>query len=167
MSLPIELGQGVRKMEEPQNWVYQRYFVGKLIERMRRKTALFPSLGDMQRIVRIRTIHEFDEVVTAPHFGFGTADNYYRLASSGPLLCSIRVPTLILQAKDDPMIPFEPFRKAGIEDNPYLRLHATEHGGHTGFLHVRPEGSPDPDPYWGECRLVQFLTAVARLDGDL
>jgi predicted alpha/beta-fold hydrolase len=162
LSPPIDLGAGVRKMEEPQNWIYQRYFVGKLIERMRRKTALFPGLGDMGRIARVRTIHEFDDVVTAPHFGFGTADNYYRLASSGPLLRDIRVPTLIIQAQDDPLVPFESFRNSGIEANPCLRLLAPRHGGHTGFLGSRPACGQDQDAYWGECRAVQFLSALAK-----
>jgi predicted alpha/beta-fold hydrolase len=161
LSPPIDLGAGVRKMEEPQNWIYQRYFVGKLIERMQRKIALFPNLGDMRRIARVRTIHEFDDVVTAPHFGFGTADNYYRLASSGPLLRSIRVPTLIIQAEDDPLVPFESFRNFGIESNHYLRLLAPRHGGHTGFLGSRPACRQDQDAYWGECRAVQFLSALA------
>jgi uncharacterized protein len=161
LSPPIELELGVRKMEQPQNWFYQRYFVGKLIERMRRKTALFPGIADMKRVDKIRSIREFDDVVTAPHFGYGTAENYYRLASSGPLLRHIRVPTLLVQAKDDPMIPFEPFLNSGIEQNPFLKLLATEHGGHTGFLGAQPAGEHDGDAYWGECRVVQFLAALA------
>jgi hypothetical protein len=160
LSPPIDLAAGVRKMEEPQNWIYQRYFVGKLIERMRRKTALFPDLGDMNRIAKVRTIHEFDDVVTAPHFGFGSADNYYRLASSGPLLRNIRVPTLIIQAQDDPLVPFESFRNPGIESNPWLRLLTPTHGGHTGFLGSRSACREDLDAYWGECRAVQFLSAI-------
>ncbi len=164
VSAPIDLELGVRKMEEPRNWFYQRYFVKKLIERMRRKTAFFPGLADMKRVERIRSIREFDDVVTAPHFGFGTAENYYRLASSRPLLRRIRVPTLLIQAQDDPLIPFEPFLDSGIAQNPSLRLLATKHGGHTGFLAARPAGN-DPDVYWAESRVVQFLTALASDGG--
>lgn len=160
LSTPIDLELGVRRMEKPENWVYQRYFVGNLIQRMRRKTALFPGLADMKRIEKVRSIREFDNVVTAPHFGFGTAENYYRIASSGPLLRFIRVPTLLVQAKDDPMIPFEPFLTYGIAENSHLRLLATERGGHNGFLAARPAGD-DRDEYWGESRAVQFLRALA------
>jgi uncharacterized protein len=96
--------------------------------------------------------------VTAPHFGFGTADNYYRLASCGPLLKKIRVPTLIIQSKDDPMIPFEPFLRYAPESNPWIRLVATDHGGHTGFYAARPTSPGDQDGYWGESRIVQFLS---------
>ena len=79
----------------------------------------------------------------------------------GPFLAQIRVPTLIIQAMDDPLIPFEPFLRSGIEQNPFLRLLATEHGGHTGFLAARPSGN-DQDAYWGESRVVQFLRGLAN-----
>jgi predicted alpha/beta-fold hydrolase len=161
LSPPIDLGRGARKMEERRNWIYQRYFVKRLVERMRRKTALFPGIADMRRVERVRTIWEFDDLVTAPHFGFGTAANYYRLASSGPLLRTIAVPTLIVQAKDDPLIPFAIFQEFGIEENPALRLAVTDRGGHTGFLAARPATPTDLDSYWGECRVVDFLAAVA------
>jgi predicted alpha/beta-fold hydrolase len=72
-----------------------------------------------------------------------------------------------VQAKDDPMIPFDMFLNAGIERNPYLRLLATDHGGHTGFLHGRASAGQDVDAYWGESRVVQFLTNVAVANGDL
>jgi uncharacterized protein len=160
ISPPIDLAAGARKLEEPQNWIYQRYFVRELIRRMERKTLLFPGIADMRRVARVRTIREFDDLVTAPHFGYGTADNYYRLASSGPLLERIRVPTLIIQAVDDPLIPFASFRAAGISENPFLRLLAPAFGGHTGFLGRRPAGAIDQDAYWAECRVVQFLSAV-------
>jgi len=161
MSPPLDLAAGVRKMEEPQNWVYRRYFVRKLIERMRRKTRLFPHLGDMERIARIRTIHEFDDVVTAPHFGFRGADDYYRLASAGPMARNIRVPTLILQAQDDPLVPCASFRSFAIDRNPCVRLEITRHGGHTGFMGMRPASPRDLDEYWGESRIVQFLRNLA------
>jgi hypothetical protein len=166
ISPPIDLAAGVRKMERPENWIYQRYFVGKLIERMRRKTALYPGIADMRRVERVRTIYEFDDVVTAPHFGFGSADNYYRLASCGPLLGNIRTPTLIIQAQDDPMIPFEPFAGTGIAENRFVTLLATKLGGHTGFYapgRVPPE---DRDAYWGESRVVQFLAALEGMRGN-
>jgi uncharacterized protein len=165
LSPPIDLRLCALKMLEPQNWFYQRYFVRNLKERIRRKAALFPKIADLNKLERVQTIYEFDDVVTAPHFGFGSAENYYRIASSAPLLKSIRVPTLLIQSKDDPMIPFQSFRDARIEENPFLRLVATEYGGHTGFLGLRPAIRTDQDAYWGECRAVQFLSALVRERG--
>ena len=85
------LGAGARKIDERSNWIYQRYFVSQLIQRMRRKLEFFPGIADMRRVQRIRTIYEFDDVVTAPHFGYGSADEYYRKASAAPLLHNIRL----------------------------------------------------------------------------
>ncbi len=161
MSPPIDLASGAKKLRERSNWIYERHFVAGLIKRMRRKAELFPGIADMKRVERIRSVYEFDDVVTAPHFGYGRAEDYYRLASSAPLLGRIRVPTLIVQAKDDPMIPFEPFERSGIEQNPYLRLLATRYGGHAGFLATRRTLPSDPDRYWAESRIVDFLSYFA------
>ncbi len=166
LSPPIDLAAGARRIDKPGNRIYQRYFVSRLIERVRRKTELFPGIADMRRVERIRTIYEFDDVVTGPHFGYGRADDYYRLASSAPLLREVRVPTLIVQATDDPMIPFEAFETSGIEDNPCLRLLATRRGGHAGFLTLRRTHPADLDCYWAESRIVDFLTSKARANQD-
>lgn len=159
LSPPIDLARGVREMEKPQNWIYQRYFVTRLIARMRRKCALFPGICDLTRVERVRSIYEFDDLVTAPHFGYGTADNYYRLASSAPLMTRIEVPTLIVAAEDDPIVPFGMFRDSGLDHNPAVRLLAPRHGGHSGFLAARAAGR-DLDSYWGECRAIDFLAAT-------
>jgi hypothetical protein len=111
----------------------------------------------------VRSIYEFDDLITAPHFGFGTADNYYRLASARSLLPRIRVPTLLVQAEDDPMIAFAPFRDSGIVENPLLFLLSTRHGGHAGFLGIQPACAEDQDSYWAESRIVQFLSRLAGL----
>ena len=61
-----------------------------------------------------RTVYEFDDRITAPFFGFGTADNYYATQSSNQYLDRIRIPTLLIQAKDDPLIPFKIYDHPGI-----------------------------------------------------
>ena len=71
---------------------------------------------------------------SAKIFDFGTADNYYRTQSSNQFLEQIRIPTLLVQSKDDPMVPFAMYRHAALAQNPCLRLVAVEHGGHLGFL---------------------------------
>ena len=70
-------------------------------------------------------------------FGFGTADNYYATQSSNQFLKRIRVPALLVQSKDDPMVPFDVYQHPAFEENPCLRLLAVEHGGHLGFLSKR------------------------------
>jgi predicted alpha/beta-fold hydrolase len=161
VSSPIDLALGAQTIGSRKNWLYERYFVSQLVSRLERKAVLYPDIADLRRARRARSIWEFDDLVTGPHFGYGSAENYYRQASSGPLLGRIRIPTLLIQAMDDPLIPFESYRNPEIRQNPFLRLLATREGGHAGFLAARPSGT-DRDPHWAECRVIQFITHLAR-----
>ncbi len=167
VSAPIDLDAAARKMDGPQSRFYQQYFLRKLIARMKRKAEIFPGVWDMREIARVRSIREFDDLVTAPHFGFGSADNYYRLASSGRLLDRIKVPTLMLQSKDDPLIPYESYCNGRIGHNSYLELVVTKYGGHAGFLQLHSKQSSDLDGHWAESRIVQFLSYLAQKNGSM
>jgi predicted alpha/beta-fold hydrolase len=102
----------------------------------------------------VKTIYDFDDRFTAPAFGFGTADNYYATQSSNQFLDRIRVPALLVQAKDDPLIPFEVYQHPSFAQNPYLRLLVVEHGGHLGFLsRTRPR-------FWLDQVLLEWMEQV-------
>jgi uncharacterized protein len=162
ISTPIDLAMGAKMIGARKNWIYERYFLRQLVSRLERKAVLYPAIADLHRARRVRSIWEFDDLVTGPHFGFGNAENYYRMASSGPLLGKVRIPSLLIQSMDDPLIPFESYRIPEIARNPFLRLLATTHGGHAGFLAARPAGN-DRDPYWAEWRVVQFLGHLSEM----
>ncbi|HTM12702.1 MAG TPA: alpha/beta fold hydrolase [Bryobacteraceae bacterium] len=134
VSAPIDLAASVRATGEPRNILYRRRFVAKLKERVRRRNRMAPDLFPLGPLAQVHTIYDFDDLYTAKIFGFGTADNYYRTQSSNQFLEQIRIPTLLVQAKDDPMVPFAMYRHPAIEQNPCLRVVAVEHGGHLGFL---------------------------------
>lgn len=145
VSTPIDLAACVREISRQRNRLYEWRFVGRLRDRYARRHRVMPDQFPARGLSRVRTVYEFDDRFTAPAFGFGTADSYYATQSSLKFLQGIRVPTLLVQAKDDPMIPFPVFENAGIERNPYLRLLAVEHGGHLGFLaRSRPRFWQDP-----------------------
>jgi predicted alpha/beta-fold hydrolase len=93
-----------------------------------------PQAYGLNGLDEVRTIWEFDDRFTAPLFGFGTAANYYATQSAMNFLDAIRVPTLLISAKDDPLVPFEIYGHPAFQSNPALTLLATEHGGHLGFL---------------------------------
>jgi hypothetical protein len=137
VSTPIDLRACVEAIGKPENWLYERRFVQRLCARYRRKNAADGARFPLDGLERVRTIYEFDDRFTAPAFGFGDAANYYRTQSAIRFLAGIRVPTLLVQAQDDPMIPFEIFEGPEVRSNPYLRLVAPEHGGHLGFLSRR------------------------------
>jgi hypothetical protein len=134
VSTPIDLAECARRLDKPVNILYARRFLSRLKERVRLKESLMPGHFNLDTLNLVRTIWEFDDEFTAPSFGFGTAANYYATQSSNQFLENIRVPSLLVQAKDDPMIPFEVYQHPAFNRNPLLRLHAVERGGHLGFI---------------------------------
>ena len=134
VSTPIDLAACVRALGKPSNFIYSRRFLRRLRERIERKSKLTPGSYDTTELKSVRSIWEFDDKFTAPLFGFGTADNYYRTQSAQNYLASIRIPTLVITGKDDPLVPFEIYKNPVFERNPALTLLAVDHGGHLGFL---------------------------------
>lgn len=154
----LEVGECVRALERPQNIVYQWNFVRGLKRRMRRKARTHPERFPLDRLRGIRTVREFDERITAPHFGFAGADDYYFRVSAARVIDRVRLPTLIVTAEDDPFVPTTPFRDPRVTSNPHITLLVTRHGGHCGFVTTGPDGS---DCYWAEERIMEF--AIANL----
>ena len=130
VSVPIDLAACVRSLARGENRIYSWRFLRALKERIRRRegSAALVKLG------RIRSVYEFDDAYVAPFFGFGTADNYYETQSSIRFLPNIRVPALVIQAVDDPMIPFDIFRDTRVTGNPHIQVLPVPHGGHLGFI---------------------------------
>jgi predicted alpha/beta-fold hydrolase len=150
----IEIGQCVRALEQPRNALYQWNFVKDLKRRMRRKERVRPGHFDLSKLAAVRTVREFDEVYTAPFFGFRSADDYYHRASSLRIIDRIAIPALVITAKDDPFVPSQPFHDPKLKGNPHVDLRICEHGGHCGF--VGPSSALD-DGYWAEQQIVEFV----------
>lgn len=134
ISTPINLAACVRHLETRSNRLYARRFLNRLRNHVKRKTKLAPHLYNRAGLDQVKTVWEFDDCVTAPVFGFGTAANYYETQSAARYLQAIRIPTLVICAKDDPLVPFELYDHPALHSNPALTLLALEHGGHLGFL---------------------------------
>jgi predicted alpha/beta-fold hydrolase len=149
--------------DAPQNRFYRWHFVRNLKNRYRTKARLFPERYrlDGKALDRIRTIREFDDVITAPNFGYRDAEDYYFNASAIRVTHKIRVPTLVITAQDDPLIPFESFRKPALTANPYVTLLAPESGGHCGFV-SRHDGD---ERFWAEARVIEFFRSHSELVG--
>jgi hypothetical protein len=153
----LELDACVRALERPQNAVYQWNFVRGLKARMRRKDRCFPGRFPVERLQEVRTVRQFDEVFTAPHFGFAGAGDYYHRASAMRVIDRIAVPALVMTAADDPFVPAEPFRDPRLTGNPHITLMVTRHGGHCGFLEA---SSQEWDGYWAERKIVEFAASL-------
>jgi predicted alpha/beta-fold hydrolase len=156
----LEISLCVDALERPGNFLYQWNFVRDLKKRMRRKEKCRPGHFDLSRLERIKTVREFDEVFTAPHFGFADAEDYYHRASAMRVVDRIRVPALIITAEDDPFVPTQPFRDPLVTNNPWITLRLCAHGGHCGFVGPR-NGSREDDGYWAENQLVEFVAAAS------
>jgi len=150
ISTPIDLAAGVRRLGKRDNRLYERRFLKHMRQR------LFAT-GRYTRaeLEAARTIYEIDDRITAPSFGFEGADQYYATQSSEAFLDRIRVPALLITSKDDTFIPFEMFEHPAIASNPFLRLIATEHGGHLGFLSKRGAR------FWLDEVAIEFLLDTA------
>jgi hypothetical protein len=149
ISTPIDLAAGVRRIGKLDNRIYERRFLKRMRERL-----FATGRYSREQLAAARTLYEIDDQITAPSFGFEGADHYYATQSSQDYLDRIRVPTLLIQSKDDTFIPFEMFRHPALESNRCLRLTATEHGGHLGFL------SKKGGRFWLDEVAIEFLKGV-------
>jgi len=158
VSPSIDLSAGRDFLNLRRNLVYQKNFLFHLKRRLRLKEQLYPGSYDVSALNRVRSIEQFDDRFIAPAFGFDGVDDYYRKASSRPYIGRIRIPTLIIHAKDDPFIPFHPLTDPSIAANPFVLVMATEKGGHVAFVSANLD---DEDRFWAENRLVDFCEIVA------
>lgn len=159
VSVPIDLDLSCRAIDGPGNWFYRHYFLkrlGQTVDRRRRRhPGVYPDLD----LGSLRTIRGFDDAIVAPVCGFADAADYYRQSSSLAVIASIRVPTLLVQSRDDPFIPFDPFEDNRLRSNPSVSLRATARGGHVGFYAASAGG--DPDRYWAESRVIEHCARHA------
>jgi predicted alpha/beta-fold hydrolase len=154
----IDLARCADALALPANFLYERHFVRNLKSRMRRKVRLFPGKFDLGPLAHVRSVREFDDVITAKYCGFRDAADYYERSSALRVASEIRVPTLIVTAQDDPFVPFATFSDPALADNPHLRILAPEHGGHCAFV-SRHTGA---ERFWAEARVMDFFAALLQ-----
>lgn len=160
VSPSVDLHASTQLILRRRNWIYHKNFVRSLKKRIRLKQKLFPDLYDLSELPRIRTIREFDEQFTSLANGFANADDYYYRASSIRVIASIRIPTLIIHAEDDPFIPFDSLRETVFSENPYILLHGTMRGGHVAFISASRSSE---DRFWAENRVIDFFQLAEQL----
>ncbi len=154
---PIDLEQSVVGLRHWSLRPYDRYFVRLLLQRLSHRQLLRPDAPLPQFAQPPRRLFDFDEHYTAPLSGFRNARDYYDRCSSQQFLSNIRVPTLLLTSRDDPLIPVAMFERQVATNNlsPSIQLHIAEGGGHLGYLGRR--GS-DRDTHWLDWRMVEWMS---------
>jgi predicted alpha/beta-fold hydrolase len=151
VSTPIDLAASVRRIAERDNRLYERRFLDRMRERL-----ISTGRYTRDQLNRPQSIYEIDDQITAPSFGFGTADNYYATQSAIRFLDRIRIPGLLIQAEDDSFIPFTSFSNPALKANANLRLIATKYGGHLGFL------SKSAPRFWVDQTVTGWLLSQLR-----
>jgi predicted alpha/beta-fold hydrolase len=157
VSPPIDLEYCSRAIARRENWIYEVRFLRSLKKSIQIKDRLFPGVYDLNRLKGIRHLWDWDEAFQ-PYNGFRDARDYYCQASSLLFIQHIRIPTLIIQAHDDPFIPFNSFNDSRIAANPSVILLETNHGGHVAFCGKKPSHE---DRAWAENRSVEFCRILS------
>jgi len=171
VSPPIDLIRCSWNLRQGGNRIYEKYFMRRLRIRLARRRRLVENLEDSGvSPIPDRLVH-FDDQFVAPVFGFKGARDYYESCSAGPLLQHVHVPTIILTAKDDPVVPFEMYDRFPMSS--FIELVATDRGGHLGFIGQTPtppgkrakrtskyQPEKDLDQFWMDWRICQWVTAI-------
>jgi predicted alpha/beta-fold hydrolase len=136
ISAPLDLHAAADALERGFNMNYTRNFLATMKRKSLAKLHMHAGLFDAERLHAARTLREFDDLVTARLHGFAGVDDYYTRASSKPLLARITVPTLLLNARNDPFLPTQAL-PAATELSAAVTALFPEDGGHCGFPDAR------------------------------
>jgi predicted alpha/beta-fold hydrolase len=147
---PVDLAECVRLLEQPRNRFYEAHFVRDLVREARLRAQFFREPPPpFPRQMSLRT---FDDLYTAPRGGFCDAGDYYARSSAGPFVPRVQLPALILTARDDPFVAWQPI--AGLQRPANVEVRITDHGGHVGYLGRDGNGGM----CWGEWQVARWLT---------
>jgi uncharacterized protein len=153
-SVPMDLSACSHNINKRENWVYAKRFLGTLKTKAATKGTTYPQHINVGLLNQVKTVWDFDHFYTGPLHGFEGAEDYYRRCSSKYIVQNITIPTLIVNAKNDPLVPYESLPIAEIEQIPHVWLELTTQGGHCGF---RPQMLADEGVYWSERRALDFF----------
>ncbi len=147
---PVDLERSVALLSHPRNRLYEQQFVREVTAEAYKRQRYFPDLPPLA-FPRPLTMRLFDDLYTAPRNGFTNGLDYYRRASALPFISRIRVPALILTARDDPFIASDPFED--LKPPASVEMHLLPCGGHLGFVGWDGAGGVR----WGERRVIDWL----------
>ncbi len=155
ISPPVDLVHCSWNLRQHGNRLYESYFVSMLQAQLRERRRKVKGLVD-NKLSRFpnRLIH-WDDQFTAPCWGYRGAMEYYEDAGSARQLNQVNVPTIILTAQDDPVVPFAMYSEYELSES--IELIATKKGGHLGYY---SQGARDPDRFWMDWRICQWVTAM-------
>jgi hypothetical protein len=159
ISPPVSLAEAAAFSERPSARAYSQYILNRLKERYQRAKSLMGPRFTSNRVHGVKTIREFDGEVIAPYFGFRDAQDYYARSSADPVLEKIAVPTLIIQAGDDPLVPSGPVARLIDRKLSNVRVVIPPRGGHIAFF--QPNPARDASRFWAEQCAAELAAALS------
>jgi predicted alpha/beta-fold hydrolase len=152
ISVPLDLGGSCDKISNAAMGLYTKRFLTSLRKKIERKASIFPKEFSLEKFNQIHSLRDFDNLFTGPLHGFSDAEDYYQSNSALQFLPTIPIPTLILNAQNDPFLSETcfPFQLAADLEQVYCEF--PKHGGHVGFSVFGKEKS-----YYSEIRAVEFI----------
>ncbi|MBO0590948.1 alpha/beta fold hydrolase [Cellulophaga sp. E16_2] len=153
VSVPCDLYSSLKQLLLPENRLYAARFKKHLVEKLRVKQELFPNEISDKDIASIKTLKDFDDIYTSRAHGFTDAIDYYTKSSCLPFLPNIKIPTLIINSKNDSFLGPECYPYTEAEENKNLFLETPNFGGHVGFYGVK-------NTTYTEKRCLNFLNEL-------
>lgn len=152
-SVPLDLAGCSAEIDKSHNFLYSSRFLTSLKEKVKAKAKIFPDEFDVVHIESLKTIYDFDDVVTAPLHGFENADDYYKKCSAINFISNIKIPALVVNALNDPFLPKSCYQTTNFESSENVYFEMPKFGGHVGFSTYGNGGT-----YWSEERAFEFIS---------
>jgi predicted alpha/beta-fold hydrolase len=152
ISVPCDLESSSIRLERTENLLYMKRFIISLRKKIRHKMRLFPGQLKDEGLTNMKTFRQFDGAYTAPMHGFKDAEDYWARASSKPVLKNITIPTLLINAANDPFLPQECYPVSEARESRAFHLEIPFYGGHVGFVSFGQNKT-----YWSEKRTLEFI----------
>jgi predicted alpha/beta-fold hydrolase len=150
-SVPVDLHNSCIQISKPGNWVYSNRFLKSLKKKVLEKAQSIKEL-DVRGLDQVKTLMEFDDHFTGPVHGFKNALDYYEKSSALKYMAGISVPTLLVNAKNDPFLSRECFPIEQFRQHNFIQIETPKHGGHVGFARFNRDNI-----YWSEERALRFI----------
>jgi len=154
-SVPLNLQSGAKRIDEPDNGIYRRRFLRRLKELVAAKAIQFPDAFNTAGMQEVETLAEFDQLFTAPVYGFRDPEHFYEDSGAVKYLSGIRIPSLIVTSSNDPFIGPESLPEKLCTELDQVTLFITRNGGHVGF-----GKKVDGSQIWSEAKAVSFIKEV-------
>lgn len=153
ISVPLHLASSCEKISKKENFLYSKRFLKSLKDKVIKKSLEHPGKIPLDVLKKVKTLSEFDDFFTGPFHGFSDAAEYYQVNSALFFLEGIEVPTLILNAQNDPFLSKQclPVKLANKLEKVFFEF--PKQGGHVGFTQIN-----DQKEYYSEQRAVEFIS---------